>query len=424
MYYALSLLPLTLLIMGFPIFLTLLVSALGGLVFFSQLPYVTVHSAISDALSKYALQAVPFFIFAGDLMSKGGISKRIMAWVESMIGGLRGNLPFTSLGFAAVFGAVSGATTATVAAVGSMTYPRMLAAGYSQRFAGALIAAEGVIDNLIPPSIAFIIYGIATDTSIVHLLAAGVLPGLVLVVCYGVYIYLVSRKLTVDDEKRFRFGEFIRASVGSLWALGAIAIILGGIYSGIFTPTEGAGVACVYAILVSWLVYREATLTEIFHAAARSAHLTALVFLIVGVAGLFGWLLTISGLGRDISTLLSGLDVPWWAMLLAMNVLLLVVGCFLDPATAMLVLTPLLLPVALSMGVDPIHFGVIVVLNLSIGTFTPPFGANIFVVQAIFKIPTSVLYPGLVPFITAAIIALLIVTYVPWLSTWLPSLMY
>lgn len=424
MYYALSLLPLILLVMGFPIFLTLLVSALGGLVFFSPLPYVAVHSTISDALSKYALQAVPFFIFAGDLMSRGGISKRIMAWVESMIGGLRGNLPFTSLGFAAVFGAVSGATTATVAAVGSMTYPRLLAAGYSQRFAGALIAAEGVIDNLIPPSIAFIIYGIATDTSIVHLLAAGVLPGLVLVVCYGVYIYLVSRKLTVDDDKRFRFTEFIAASVNSLWALGAIAIVLGGIYSGIFTPTEGAGVACVYAILVSWLVYREATLAEIFHAAARSAYLTALVFLIVGVAGLFGWLLTISGLGRDVSTLLSGLDVPWWAMLLAMNVLLLVVGCFLDPATAMLVLTPLLLPVALSIGVDPIHFGVIVVLNLSIGTFTPPFGANIFVVQAIFKIPTSVLYPGLVPFIIAAIIALLIVTYVPWLSTWLPSLMY
>jgi C4-dicarboxylate transporter DctM subunit len=201
-----------------------------------------------------------------------------------------------------------------------------------------------------------------------------------------------------------------------VWALGAIAIIFGGIYSGMFSPTEAAGVASVYAIFVSYVIYRESDLRQIFDSAARAMYLTGLIFIIVSVAGLYAWLLTISGIAQAAVSLIGELHSERWLVLLAINALLLFIGCFLDPASALIMLTPLLAPVAASLGVDPIHFGVIVVMNLTIGTFHPPFGLNIFVCQALFKTPSSTLYMGLIPFVVLATIALLLVTYIPPIS--------
>lgn len=411
-------LPIVLLILGIPIFLILLATSEAALFFF-KLPTTVVHQVMFDSLNKFPLLAVPFFIFTGDLMSRGGISSRILRWVTSIIGTIRGSLPMTSLGLAAVFGAISGATTATVAAVGSLTYPRMRQAGYSERFAAALITAEGAIDNLIPPSLGFIIYGVAAETPIVALFAAGIVPGLLLAGFFGLYIYYYAWRMGIRESQGFSFKEFITASRKGVWALGAILIILGGIYSGVFSPTEAAGVACVYAMIVTYFVYREVTLRELFDIAARTMFLTALIFIIVSAAGLYAWLLTITGAAQAVSNFISNLTLAPWAILLLMNVLLLFVGCFLDTATSLLVLAPLLLPIAKAMGVDPIHFGVIVVMNLTIGTFTPPFGLNIFVCQALFKVPSTTLYPGLVPFIAIAIVALMFVTYIPALSLWI-----
>ena len=411
-------LPIVLLILGIPIFLILLATSEAALFFF-KLPTTVVHQVMFDSLNKFPLLAVPFFIFTGDLMSRGGISSRILRWVTSIIGTIRGSLPMTSLGLAAVFGAISGATTATVAAVGSLTYPRMRQAGYSERFAAALITAEGAIDNLIPPSLGFIIYGVAAETPIVALFAAGIVPGLLLAGFFGLYIYYYAWRMGIRASQGFSFKEFITASRKGVWALGAILIILGGIYSGVFSPTEAAGVACVYAMIVTYFVYREVTLRELFDIAARTMFLTALIFIIVSAAGLYAWLLTITGAAQAVSNFISNLTLAPWAILLLMNVLLLFVGCFLDTATSLLVLAPLLLPIAKAMGVDPIHFGVIVVMNLTIGTFTPPFGLNIFVCQALFKVPSTTLYPGLVPFIAIAIVALMFVTYIPALSLWI-----
>lgn len=411
-------LPVLLLILGIPIFLILLATAEVALLFF-KLPTTVVHQVMFDSLNKFPLLAVPFFIFTGDLMSRGGISARILRWVTSIIGTIRGSLAMTSLGLAAVFGAISGATTATVAAVGSLTYPRMRKAGYSERFASALITAEGAIDNLIPPSLGFIIYGVAAETSIVALFAAGIVPGLLLAGLFGVYIYYYAVRMGIRESQGFSWSEFFAASRHGFLSLGAILIILGGIYSGIFSPTEAAGVACIYAIIVTYFIYREVTLRELFDIAARTMYLTALIFIIVAAAGLYAWLLTITGVAQTTSDFITGLQLPPWAILLLMNVLLLFIGCFLDTATSLLVLAPLLLPAAKAMGVDPIHFGVIVVMNLTIGTFTPPFGLNIFVCQALFKVPSRVLYPGLVPFIALAIVALMLVTYIPALSLWI-----
>jgi C4-dicarboxylate transporter DctM subunit len=419
MYWVMAILPFVLLLLGFPIFLLLLTTSLVILLGFFDLPMTAVHQNVFNSLDKYALLAVPFFIFAGDLMSRGGITERLLRWVASMVGGFRAHIPMTSLGFAALFGAISGVTTAGTAAVGTLTYPRMREAGYSERFAAALVTAEGALDNLIPPSIAMIIYGIASDTSVIQLFAAGIGPGLLLAGMFGVYIYYHSWRAGIMESGKFSFKEFLLASRDGVWAIGAIAIIFGGIYSGVFSPTEAAGVASVYAIFVSYFIYRETTLRQIFETGARAMYLTGLIFIIISVAGLYAWLLTISGIAQDTVSLIAGLHSERWAVLLVINLFLLFVGCFLDPASALIMLTPLLAPVAASLGIDPIHFGVIVVMNLTIGTFHPPFGLNIFVCQALFKTPSKTLYLGLIPFVAIAVVALMVVTYVPAVSLWI-----
>ena len=418
MYLTMALLPFGLLLLGFPIFLLLLATSFVVMIFFFPVPLTAIHQIIFNSLNKYALLAVPFFIFAGDLMSRGGISTRLLRWVAAIIGGFRGSIPLTSLGFAAMFGAISGVTTAATAAIGTLTYPRMREAGYSERFASALITAGGALDNLIPPSIAMIIYGIASDTSIIALFAAGIGPGLLLAGLFAIYIYFHSVRAGIPESGRFSIWELLLATRNGVWALGAIGIIFGGIYSGVFSPTEAAGVACIYAIIISYFVYREVTLTELFETAARAMYLTALIFIIISVAGLYAWLLTISGIAQQAADFITGMHAQPWMVLLTINVFLLFVGCFLDPASALIMLTPLLAPIAASIGVNPVHFGVIVVMNLTIGTFHPPFGLNIFVCQALFKTPSATLYMGLIPFVVLAVIALLMVTYIPAISLW------
>jgi C4-dicarboxylate transporter, DctM subunit len=419
MGWTLALLPVVLLVLGFPFFVILLATAASVLFFFSDVPATVIPQVIFSSIDKYALLAVPFFIFAGDLMGSGQVSRSLVALATSLIGGVRGSLPLASLGTATLFGAISGSTAATTAAVGGVMYQRLREEGYDERFASALFVSAGAIANLIPPSIGFILYGIAAETSIVRLFAAGIVPGLVMAVFFGGYVYAYARRHEMNRGAPFRVAEFLSALRGSLWALGAPVIILGGIYSGVFSPTEAAGVAGVYAIILAMFVYREAGAKDIFEAAARSLYLTAKIFVIVAAAGVYSWLLTVGGYAGASVQFIESLHAPPWAVLLAINILLLVVGCFLDTASSILVLTPLLAPIARNMGVDPVHFGVIVVMNLSIGTFTPPFGIDIFVGQAVFRAKLSAMYAGLVPFIIASVLALQVVTYVPQISLWL-----
>jgi C4-dicarboxylate transporter DctM subunit len=419
MGWVMALVPLVLLLAGLPFFLILLATAATVLLFFAGVPTTALPQVMFGSLDKYALLAVPFFIFAGDLLGRGGVSKRLLRWVLSMIGGVRGSLPFTVLGTSVVFAAISGSTAAAVAAVGGLTYERLREAGYNERFSAALLVAAGALDNLIPPSIGMILYGIASDTSIVKLFAAGVLPGFLLAAAYGAYIYAYVARRGERGGAPFEVREFAAATRDGIWAIAAPVAILGGIYAGVFSPTEAAGVACIYAIVVSGVIYREATPAEIFRTASRSMYLTAQIFVIVAVAGVYSWLLTISGVAQAATDIIGAMRLPQWAVLLAINILLLLAGMFLDTASSILVLTPLLLPIAKAAGVDPVHFGVVLVMNLSIGTFTPPFGINIFVGQAVLRTPLSSMYPGLVPFIGVAIAALAVVTYVPQLSLWI-----
>lgn len=419
MSWVLVCLPLILLFFGYPVFLLLLITSVIVLFFFSSTPPVIIHQRMLSGIDQSVLLAVPFFIFAGEVMSKGGISGRLIGWVNSIIGGVRGSLPLTSLGTATIFGAISGSTAATVAAVGSLTYKPLKDAGYSDKFTTGLLTSSGAISNIIPPSIAMILYGFVAEVSVIKLFMAGILPGLFLAGLFAGYIFYVAIKEDIRDREPFRIKTFATASLNSLPALGAPIIILGGIYSGLFSPTEAGGIACVYAILVALFIYRDINIHTIFKAAADSMYLTAQIFIIVAAANIYSRILIETGSAKIAVDFIASLDMSPWIILLIINLFLLLVGTAVDTVSAILILSPLLAKIAVTLGVDPIHFGIIVVVNLTIGTFTPPFGLNIFVGQAIFNVPLSKLYPGLIPFIAISIFALMVITYWPPLTLWM-----
>ncbi len=423
MEWVMTLVPVGLLLLGFPIFLILLVTSLLILLFFMNVPLTAMHVVMFGSVDKFALMAVPFFIFAGELMGRGGISKRIIDWVLSIIGGVRGSLPLTTVGTCTIFGAISGSAPATVAAVGRLLYPSLRQAGYDEKFSTGLLASAGAIAIVIPPSIGMILYGASAEQSVALLFVAGIFPGLLMAFLMALYIYFFAASKGIREGGSFELRRFLLATKNGVWALGTPVIILGGIYAGVFSPTEAAGIACVYAIIVTKFIYGDVTWRAMWDVSVSSMYLTSQVLIIVAGAGVFSWLLTVSGIPQAATAMIQGLDVEPWVILLVINVFLLIVGCLLDPGSAILVLTPLLAPIAAAIGVDLIHFGIIMTVNLAIGMFTPPFGLNIFVAQALFKAPLSSIYPVLIPFIIINLIALGFVTYVPSLSLFLIQFM-
>jgi C4-dicarboxylate transporter DctM subunit len=419
MLWLMLFMPLVLMVLGLPFFLVLLSTAIIAVVWFTSVPPTVVLQVMFGSIGNFALLAVPFFIFAGELMARGGMARRLVAVVLAVFGGFRGSTPITTVGAATLYGSISGSTAATVAALGPMFYPQLRKAGYNEKFSTGVITCTGFIDNIIPPSIAMILYCAAAEQSVIKLFAAGVIPGLVLAGLMSLYIYIYARWADIRDSRPFEWHAFVVAMKDGLWALGAPVVIFGGLYTGVFSPTEAAGAACIYVIVVTMLIYREIGWRELWDISVTSMYLTTQIFVIVAVAGVFSWLLTISGVARAPVDFIARMDLPPWLVLIVINVFLLIVGCFIDTASAILVLTPLLIPIAHVIGVDPIHFGIIVTVNLSIGTFTPPFGVNIFVAQSIFKVPLRSIYLGLVPFIGVTVLGLMIITYVPELSLWL-----
>jgi C4-dicarboxylate transporter DctM subunit len=419
MLWLMGLLPVALLILGFPFFIVLLSTATLAIVLFTSVPPVAVLQTMFGAIGNFALLAVPFFIFAGELMARGGMARRLIAVVLALFGGFRGSTPIATVGSATLYGAISGSTAATVAALGPMFYPQLRKAGYSEKFSAGIITCTGFIDNIIPPSIAMILFCAAAEQSVIKLFAAGIMPGIMLAGLMSLYLYCYARFAGIADVQPFRWDAFVTALREGVLAIGAPVVIFGGIYGGVFSPTEAAGAACVYVVLVTMFVYREIGWRELWDVTVNSMYLTSQIFLIVAVAGVFSWLLITNGVPRAAVAFIDHLDLQPWLVMLVINIFLLVVGCFIDTASAILILTPLLLPIATAIGIDPIHFGIIVTVNLSIGTFTPPFGVNIFVAQSIFRVPLSSIYAGVTPFIAVTVLGLMIITYWPGLSLWL-----
>ncbi len=416
MIYLLLLLPVLLLGLGFPIFLILIATVLIAVLTMTDVPPTVIQTVMFGSLGSFPLLAIPFFIFAGDLMARGGIARRLIELIMSVVGGVRGSLGVATIASASAFGAMSGSSVACVAAIGKLTLPSLEKSGYGRNFSISMITATGVIDVIIPPSVPMILYAVTAQQPVTQLFLAGIVPGLMIACGLAGYVMLRAQILKLPISPRAPLKEVVVLTRRAVWAIFAPVLILGGIYGGIFTATEAAGVACVYAAFVSVYVYGELSWADVWKVGIESSTLTAQIMIIVACAGTYSWLITTSGFPQQLVGWIDGMGLQTWALLLAINILLLIVGSVLEPPAAILVLTPLLTPLAAKAGLDPIHFGLIVTVNLAVGLFLPPFGLNLFASHALFKIPLTALYRGVLPFLVVYLVALGLLTYVPALT--------
>jgi C4-dicarboxylate transporter DctM subunit len=420
-YFVFFGLPVILLVIGFPIFLILLVTAIVAVLTVADVPTEAIQTYMFGSLDNFPLLAVPFFVLAGEIMAQGGIARRVIAFVMAIVGGVRGSMAVTTVAASELFGAMSHTAVGTVVAMGRMIYPSLLEGGYNERFAVGLIASSGAIAVVIPPSIAMILYAISAEQSAVMLFTAGILPSLLIGVIDALYVIAYAKIKNVPLGIGARWETIWKTTKDASWSIGSLVVIFGGIYGGVFTPTEAAGVAVVYSLLITLFVHREVDLAGLWRILMSSAFLISQILLIVTSAGIYSWLLTTSGIPQQIVTSIQNLHLARWELLLILNVGLLLAGSFLEPPAAILILTPLLLPIVKTAGVNPIHFGIIVAVNLSLGMYTPPFGLNLFSSQAIFNAPLSRIYLGVLPFLIVNFIGLMIITYVPAISMVLVS---
>ncbi len=410
-------LPIIGLILGFPIFLILLITSIVAvLTVSSDIPTDAIQTYMFGSLDNFPLLAVPFFVLAGEIMAQGGIARRIINMVMAIVGGIRGSLAVTTVAASELFGAMSHTAVGTVVAMGRMIYPSLKDGGYNERFAVGLIASSGAIAVVIPPSIAMILYAVSAEQSAVQLFTAGILPSLLIGLIDAGFVMIYARLKGVPLGVKAHWETIWKTSKDASWSIGSLAVIFGGIYGGVFTPTEAAGVAVVYSLFVTMVIYREVDLRRCWQILMSSAFLISQILLIVTSAGIYSWLLTTSGIPQQIVASIDALHMSKWELLLSLNVGLLIAGSFLEPPAAILILTPLLLPIVRAVGVNPIHFGIIVAVNLSLGMYTPPFGLNLFSSQAIFNAPLSRIYLGVLPFLVLNFAALLIITYIPEIS--------
>ena len=395
-YFAL---PAVLLIAGLPIFVVLILTSAAAIVLVAHAPLQAIQTYMFGSLDNFPLLAVPFFVLAGEIMGRGGIAHRVVTWVVSIVGGVRGSLAVTTVASSELFGAMAHTTVGTVVAIGRLLFPSLTKHGYGERFAVALITSSGAVAVIIPPSISMILYAMTAQVSAIKLFTAGILPSLLIGIVDAVYVLIYARIKMVPLSSPARWKNIWAATKEASWAIGTIVVIFGGIYGGVFTPTEAAGVAVVYSLFVAMVIYREIDLAGLWQVLVASVYLIAQILIIVTGAGIYSWLMTTSGIPEQLIGTITALHLPHWQTLLFVNAGLLVAGSFLEPPAAILILTPLLLPVVEAAGVNAIHFGIIMAVNLSIGLYLPPFGLNLFAARAIFNVPMGTIYRGVLPFV-------------------------
>lgn len=411
-----------LLFLNVPIAVSLGLSSVAALVV-AGVPLDMFPMIISASTGKFTLLAIPFFILAGVIMEKSGISERLINFANKTVGHLTAGLAIVAVITSCFFAAISGSGPATVAALGAILIPAMTQAGYGKGMSSALLATSGAIGIIIPPSIAFVVYGMIAEVSIGRLFIAGIVPGLIVGAALVAASLIVSRKFDYGRQQRASFWEILVAFKDAFWGLMTPVIILGGIYGGIFTPTEAAGVAVMYGLFVGIFIYRKIKWKEFMTILVDSSVSSAVVMLIVANASLFAWIVTTEGIAGAASDLLISISSNQYVILLVINILLLIAGCFIDAISAFMILVPILLPTIVQLGYDPVAFGVMMTVNLAIGQITPPVGVNLYVACGISKISLKEISRELTPFLIASIIALLLITYIPAISLWLPNLM-
>lgn len=402
-----------------PIYVSLGLASFIAVLFFSDIQPMLLIQRLFAGLDQFALMALPLFILAANIMDGGGLSRRILRFARALVGHLSGGVAMTTQVSSMFFGALSGSGPATVIAIGKIMYPELLRGGYSKSFSGGLLASAGAVSLIIPPSITLIIYGSVTGVSVGSLFIAGIGAGLVMGLSSILYIYIYAKKHNIPRDKKASKKELWETMRKAGWALLIPIIILGGIYSGMFTPTEAAGVSAVYALAISFFVYKEMTFKKFYQICVESAITTAQVLVLVAAAQILGWLLTRGQVPQMIATFIAeNISTPI-LFLLFFNILLLVLGMFIEGVAAIIVVAPLVFSAALALGIDPVHLGIIMIANLAIGMYTPPFGLNIFVTQTITNTNMKQMLPGLLTFLGFNILALLMITYVPDVSLFL-----
>ena len=388
-----------------------------------DMPLVVVVQRMFTSVDSFSFMAVPFFMLAGAFMSEGGVTKRIVDFSMAMVGALAGGLALVVAVAGMFFAALSGSSAATTAAIGSSMIDEMERRGYPRSFAAAVVASGGTVGIVIPPSITMVVYGSIANTSIADLFMAGFVPGILMGVTMCVVSWVISKKNGYQGEGKFSLGRLLRSVRECFWALMMPVIILGGIYSGIFTPTEAAAVAAVYGALVGLFIYRELKINDLPRTLLNAAYNTTMIMFVVGAANLFGWILTKAQVPHMLAESFAHITTNPLVFLMLVNVLLLFIGTLINASAAVVILTPILLPVALGMGIDPMFFGVLMVINLAIGCITPPVGLDLFVVSSITGISIDKVTAKVMPYLLMLLVDLVIFTWFPSIITFLPEMM-
>jgi len=404
-----------------PIFIAILVPTFISFELFGPpIPSTVLVQKMMQGINKFSLLAIPLFIFSADIIARGQIGQRLLKLVESLIGHITGGLAITTAIACALFGAISGVGAAAVISIGPIVYPALLRQGYSRGFAVGLILTASTLAMLIPPGVAMILYSLQTMSSVSSVFLAGLSAGVIFTALLAIYSYVYARVLNIGRQGKASWNERLTSLREAGWAIGLPAIIFGGIYSGTFTPTEAAAGACVYAMFVETVVYRQLKFRELFKVSTASAMVIAMLLILIAAGSAMTYFLTVMNVSDAISGMLDGNSAV--TVLMLINVLFLMAGMIIDPNSAIIVLTPLIYPVATALGIDPIHLGAVIVLNVALGMISPPFGLNIFVGITTFNVPYWEVVKAVLPFILVSLVALAIVTYIPELILWLPNL--
>jgi len=410
-----------LMLTGMPISISLGLTVLSFLFMFTQVPLESVALKLFTGIEKFEIMAIPFFILAGNFLTHGGVARRMIKFATSMVGHWYGGLGLAGVLACALFAAVSGSSPATVVAIGSILMPAMLKAGFPNRFGAGVITTSGALGILIPPSIVMVMYSVATNTSVGALFMAGVIPGIGLACVLGGVTWYRAKKFDYPRMKKASFGERWTAFRESVWGLLLIVVVMGGIYSGMFTPTEAAAMSAVYAFFVAVFVYKDLSMKDVARVLLNSANMSAMLLYIITNAVLFSFIMTNENIPQALADWMLGHGLGMIAFLLAVNIILLLAGNFMEPSSIVLIFAPILFPVAMKLGIDPVHFGILMVVNMEVGMWHPPVGLNLYVSSGITKMGITELTVAVWPWLLSMLVFLVVVTYVPIMSTWLPK---
>ncbi len=412
-----------LMLTGMPISISLGLTVLTFLFTMTDVPLESVALKLFTGIEKFEIMAIPFFILAGTFLTHGGVAKRMIRFATALVGHWHGGLALGGVVACALFAAVSGSSPATVVAIGSIIIPAMVKQGYPNKFGTGVIATSGALGILIPPSIVMVIYAVSTNSSIGRLFIAGIIPGILLALLLLFVTWAVAKKRNYPRLKKASFKELLLAFRESVWGLLLIVVVIGGIYTGIFTPTEAAAMSAAYAFFVSVFVYKDLTLKQVPKVLLDSANLSAMILYIITNAVLFSFLLTSEQIPQSLAAWINEMGLSPWMFLVVVNILLLIAGNFMEPSSILLITAPILFPVAMKLGIDPIHLGVLMTVNMEIGMITPPVGLNLYVASGISGMGLTDTTKAAAPWILVMVAFLLLITYVPIISLWLPNLL-